>query len=111
MKRPVAIVAAILAATAGVAVGVSGYVVSGYERAFERTSNGDSLADVLSRFGEPSVRENPNIPFLRYATSPCRDTCAERLWWEHPILRDIEAWSVEFDAAGRVVRKTHWVSP
>jgi hypothetical protein len=109
MKHPALVSVVTMLAIAIVFFGGCTYVVSGYERAFERTSDGDSMANVLARFGEPSVREQRDHPFLRYGP-PC-EACAARLWWEHPILRGFEAWSVEFDNSGRVAHKAHWVSP
>lgn len=92
-------------------IGGCSYVAARYERAFDATAVGDSLAQVLSRFGDPGVTERRGAPFMRYAASACSGDCSLRLWWEHPILRGLEAWSVEVDAAGRVVHKAHWVSP
>jgi hypothetical protein len=111
MKRPILATAAVVCATLLIAVGGCSYVVTGYERAFETTADGDTLGQVLSRFGEPGVREQPGAPFLRYATAPCNGGCSVRLWWEHPVLRGLEAWSVDLDRTGRVVHKAHWVSP
>jgi hypothetical protein len=111
MKRVVLTVAAIVTAILVLGVGGCALIVSGYENAFEKTSDGDASSKVLAQFGEPSVREHPGAPFLRYATSECASPCAIRLWWEHPVLRGMEAWSVELDSSGRAVHKAHWVSP
>jgi hypothetical protein len=111
MKRPLLTTAAALFTIVVLVVAGCAYFISRYNRAFEVTSTGEPLASVLSRFGDPSVREVPSAPFLRYATSSCQDPCALRLWWEHPYLRGLEAWSVDIDSSNQVVHKAHWVSP
>jgi hypothetical protein len=78
---------------------------------FEQISIGGTEASALAVLGDPSVREIPNKPFLRYATKPCRSPCVERLWFENRLLLDIEAWSVEVDDRHNIIRKTHWISP
>jgi hypothetical protein len=100
-----------LVACAVASVATCSHVVARYERAFELTGDGESAPDVIARFGKPSVREVRTQPFLRYATSECNAPCSERLWWEHPVLRGIEAWSVELNSENRVIGKAHWVSP
>ena len=90
---------------------VSSHTVSQYEQAFEATRDGEALAVVIGRFGEPSVREVPSQAFTRYADRGCKAPCSLRVWWEHPILKGIEAWSVEFNSENHVVHKAHWVSP
>jgi len=82
-----------------------------YERAFEVSSPGEQQNVIVGRFGEPSVREMYDRPFLRYASEACKSPCTTRLWWEHPIFRGIEAWSVEFGSEGQMLQKAHWVSP
>lgn len=86
-------------------------LVARYERAFEATTDGETTSLVVNRFGEPTAREIPEVPYLRYASRACQNPCAVRLWWEHPVLGGLEAWSVEFDNSGKVVHKAHWVSP
>ncbi|MCJ0763511.1 hypothetical protein [Variovorax terrae] len=86
------------------------YWASRYERSFEATLDGDTLQAVVERFGEPNVRETGAVPFTLYATRACTAPCQVRLWWEHPIMKGVEAWSVEF-ANGRAIHKSHWVSP
>jgi hypothetical protein len=90
---------------------VCAYRVSQYEQAFEATRDREALAVVISRFGEPSIREVPLQAFTRYADRGCNAPCSLRAWWEHPILKGIEAWSVEFNSENQVVQKAHWVSP
>jgi hypothetical protein len=93
-----------------VLIGGCSYQVSRYERSFESTTDGDTLQAVVQKFGEPSVRESAAAPFKRYATHACTAPCQVRLWWEHPVLKGVEAWSVEF-SEGREIDKAHWVSP
>jgi hypothetical protein len=106
---------AISALAMGVAVLASSVAVSNrlnsYKAAFEMTQRGESLPAVIDRFGAPSIRETPSAPYLIYAIKPCESPCTQRLWWVHPIMRDIEAWSIEIDSDQRVVHKAHWSSP
>jgi hypothetical protein len=111
MKNTVRLIALSLLATSVVGVAACSYIVSRYEQAFEATTNGDSYTLVIARFGQPSVVEFPAHPFLRYATKGCSSPCAARAWWEHPVLKGIEAWSVEFNDKNQVIYTTHWLSP
>ena len=72
---------------------------------------GDSEESVVARLGKPRVREPASQPYLLYATSACTVPCATRLWWEWPVFRGVEAWSVELDISNKVVGTAHWVSP
>lgn len=96
-----------------VAVGVAACsrTVSRYEHAYEGTLDGEALSVVVARFGAPSVEESEDREFVRYASVGCTTPCAVRVWWEHPVLVGIEAWSVEFNSDNRVIQKAHWVSP
>lgn len=89
----------------------SAYTVSTYESAFAATKLGEKEGQVTARFGNPTISEYQDKPFMRYATRPCEAPCAKRLWWEHPVFRGAEAWSIELDTEGQVVRTLHWVSP
>jgi len=81
------------------------------QAAFDKTEIGDSYEDVLRRFGTPSAVDGADKAFTRYADRPCPAPCVKRIWFENRLFLDIEAWSVSFDANGRVVQATHWVSP
>ena len=111
MRRVFKILSFLVVASIVVSVGACLFIVMGYEQAFEETIDGDTKTIVSQRFGSPSLIEPSTKPYLRYASVPCKAPCVERLWWEHPVLRGIEAWSVEFDANGKVVDKAHWASP
>jgi len=80
-------------------------------RSLVQIAVGDTKQSVLERLGQPSRSELPGQPFLLYANHGCVAPCATRLWWEWPLLRGIEAWSVELDSTDRVIHTTHWVSP
>jgi hypothetical protein len=87
-------------------------VADGRNKAFAAVSTGDTESTVIARFGrQPSVREPQGQLFARYAPHPCSAPCVQRLWFENRLAFDIEAWSVELDQDGRVIRKAHWVSP
>ena len=96
----------------GIVVLVSSCSVQANRRTRElgHISVGDSEASVLTRLGQPRVREYPGQPYLVYATNGCAAPCATRLWWEWPLFRGMEAWSVDLDASRKVIRATHWVS-
>ena len=111
MNRPIKLALLLVSITLLGAIAACTYTVSKYESAFAATSSGEKESQVTARFGAPSVRESQNEPFLLYATKACEPPCAERLWWEHPVLKGIEAWSVEFNAQGNVIAAAHWVSP
>lgn len=81
------------------------------QRAFDTTVIGATSESVIERFGAPFVRERPDRPFGRYATSNCAPPCTERLWFENRLALDLEAWSVSIGSDGRVIDKYHWVSP
>jgi hypothetical protein len=80
-------------------------------RSIDQIAIGDSEASVLERLGQPRVRESAGRPYQLYASQGCISPCATRLWWEWPLFRGIEAWSVELDSSNKVVSTAHWVSP
>jgi hypothetical protein len=79
--------------------------------AFSQIAVGDSEASAVGRLGDPSFRERPGEPYLRYTGSPCSKPCATRLWWEWPVMPGIEGWSVELGEDRTVVKTYRWVSP
>jgi hypothetical protein len=111
MKSSAKLIALSLAATSVVGVVACMFTASRYEQAFEATVTGDSYSTVSDRFGNPSVVELPTQPFLHYASKGCISPCALRAWWEHPVLKGIEAWSVEFNDKDQVIHSAHWLSP
>lgn len=84
--------------------------VSRIEDAFAAVTPGETINQVVNRLGSPDMRETTHL-FTRYASVPCVDPCKLRLWWEHPILKGFEAWSVEINSKGTVTHKAHFVSP
>lgn len=81
-------------------------------RNFDQIEVGNSQQKVLELMGKPSVQEaSSGAPFLRYADHACQAPCAERYWFENRMSFDLQAWSVEFDSEGKVVRKARWTSP
>jgi len=111
MKNPAKLIALSVFATLVVGVAACWHIVWRYEHAFEATTNGESYSLVVERFGKPSVVEFPGQEFLRYASKGCIELCSVRAWWEHPVLKGIEAWSVEFNEKNQVIHTAHWVSP
>lgn len=102
----------VLAAAVVGSVGACSYKSHARNSAFDAVQIGDAEASVIDRFGtQPSVREKPGMLFARYASQPCGGDCAERLWFENRLSLDTEAWSVELDKSGRVIKKSRWISP
>lgn len=87
------------------------YISSRKGKAFDAINVGDVEETVIQKMGSPAVREKPGTLFSRYASEPCREPCAERLWYENSLSLDIEAWSFELNAASQVIRKSRWISP
>lgn len=79
---------------------------------FAAVNFGDTKIQVLRALGTPSVLERADGKyFSRYGAKACIAPCTERFWFENRMTLDSEAWSVEFDNSGRVIKKSHWVSP
>ena len=87
------------------------YRITQIQREFKLVNDGTAENDAIKKLGAPDVVETFASPFFRYASEPCRPPCVRRLWWEHPILKGWEAWSVEVSANGTILDKSHWVSP
>jgi len=111
MKRFAKILGVVITFVPVLVLGSCAYAVARNGRAFSETVDGDMRSTVVARFGAPDIEETAGKPYLVYASTGCQAPCEVRLWWEHPILRGIEAWSVEFDGQGKVVHTAHWVSP
>ena len=107
--RPLAVLLMIVVPISYVAT--SAYVGMKRRTAYDAIKVGDPASFVITQFGQPSVREEPEHPFFRYATSKCQSPCVERLWFENRLALDTEAWSVSLGSDGTVVEKYHWVSP
>jgi hypothetical protein len=80
-------------------------------QALDKIAVGDTQESVIARLGQPSRSELPSKPYTVYASLGCVAPCAVRLWWEWPVFRGIEAWSVDLGANHRVLHSSHWVSP
>lgn len=94
----------------GCAVSACAYRVSQITEGFALAAKGESRNNATQELGTPGVVETPDQPFMVYASVPCTAPCAQRLWWEHPVLRGVEAWSMEFDSNGRMLHKAYWLS-
>lgn len=113
MKSPAKLIALLILAISVLGVAACFYIVSRYEQAYEVSANGDPYSLIVERFGKPNVIEYPAQPFLRYAmpSQTCIAPCVFRVWWEHPVLKGVEAWSVEFNEKNQVIHTAHWLSP
>ena len=88
------------------------HIQKAYETAFDAVRIGDTANSVVKAFGSPTVRENPEKLFSRYADTKCQTPCAERLWFENRLVpAGFEAWSVSLGRDDKVIGKYHWVSP
>jgi hypothetical protein len=87
------------------------YRVTQIERGFASVETGAPERAVIEKLGSPDVVDTSAAPFVVYASALCSAPCVRRLWWEHPVLKGVEAWSVELGSAGNVLTKSHWVSP
>ena len=100
-----------LLAIAAILVASCSLQARGRTHSLAKVSAGDTEQSVLERLGNPTRVELPGQPYLLYATQGCVAPCNTRLWWEWPLFRGIEAWSVELDPDGKVVQTAYWVSP
>lgn len=87
------------------------YLSHARQIAFESVEDGESKESVSQKLGSYTVETALGPPFLRYASRACVAPCAERWWLENRMAFDTEAWSVEFDKDGHVIRKVEWTSP
>ncbi|MBO9688305.1 MAG: hypothetical protein J7598_17010 [Mitsuaria chitosanitabida] len=78
---------------------------------FDELKTGMSRSEVIALMGTPTQVERPGVPFTRHSSVACSAPCAERLWYEHHLMPDVEARSVDLDANGKVIDKYRWTSP
>jgi hypothetical protein len=96
-----------------------GYVVWGldtrhrYLDAFQATTEGEPLAEVLKRFGPPShIEPRSNAPGYDFGSrSACGESCWLRIWYELPFSLGVSPVSVDFDSRQLVIHKYQWNSP
>jgi hypothetical protein len=81
------------------------------QSAFLKIQNGSTTEDVIELLGPPARRETAEAPFTRYGARPCDDGCKVRFWYENRLTLDTEAWSIEFNDQGEVIKTSHWISP
>jgi hypothetical protein len=112
MQRVARNIVFVLAGMSLLYLGSCSYTAWSRQRAFDATQLGDSEVDIVRRFGTaPSERMDVGQPFSRYEDSGCKAPCAVRLWYENRLFLDIEAWSLDLDNEGRVVRKYTYSAP
>jgi hypothetical protein len=81
-------------------------------RGFYKVSVGDTQQQIIQSMGNPSVFEkNGGTPFLRYTDHACKSPAPNGFGLKIALSLDIEAWSVDLDDSGKVIRKAHWMSP
>lgn len=100
-----------------VVAGVATYVAScsiignSRDKAFDSINIGDTRAQVIQKFAAPYFSEPESQKYLRYTGLKCQSPCAARLWFENRMSLDMEAWSIEFNASGNVIKKSRLQSP
>lgn len=111
-RSKLAVALLLIASALALSVGVCTFKSHMLNSAFDAVQMGETEAAVVGRVGAPSsMREKSGKLFTRYASLPCVGQCVERIWFENRMSLDTEAWSVELDKNGRVVKKSKWVSP
>ena len=109
----------IRAVLGGVVVAIVSYVIWGaiashrYAQAFDETHVGQSLNEILEKFGPPSYIE-PHREIKGYDAgerSLCAESCWLRLWYEIPFTLGTAAVTVDFNAGQKVIHKYQWSSP
>jgi hypothetical protein len=81
--------------------------------ALEATKNGESLAVVLKRFGQPSFVE-PHYNVAGYDSggrSVCGESCWQRLWYQLPLSFGTESVVIDFNTRQAVIDKAQFSSP
>ena len=111
MRKVIQRLISLLIALAVIFVASCSLQASQRTQALEKVAVGDTQESVVERLGQPSRSELPGHPYSLYASRGCVAPCAVRLWWEWPVLRGIEAWSVDLGADHHVLQTAHWVSP
>ncbi|MFC3651913.1 hypothetical protein ACFONN_10200 [Dyella humi] len=83
-----------------------------HERDFAQVKGGDVEVQVITAMGQPSDEERAggrSVP--RYGAPQCVAPCVRRLWWFNRLSLVGEAWMIELNGQGRVVRTAYIVSP
>jgi hypothetical protein len=83
-----------------------------HDRHFEQVKEGDQEVRVIATMGQPSDEEwagGRRVP--QYGAPDCTSPCMQRLWYLNRLSLVGEAWMIELDGHGRVVRTAYIVSP
>lgn len=81
-------------------------------RDFDHVKEGDTAAQVIAVMGQPSDREWAGARRVsQYGAPECTSPCATRLWYLNRLSIVGEAWMIELDRQGQVVRTAYIVSP
>lgn len=83
-----------------------------HEHDFAQVKEGDVEAQVITTMGEPSDEERTggrSVP--QYGAPECTSPCVQRLWYLNRLSIVGEAWAIELDERGRVVRTVFIESP
>ena len=79
---------------------------------FAKVKEGDMAPQVIAVMGQPSDREwSGGRRVLAYGAPDCTKPCVQRLWYLNRLSLVGEAWMIELNGQGRVVRTAYIVSP
>lgn len=92
-------------------LGSCGVMTHQHEKAFAQVKDGDTEQQVIATMGEPADRETPSNRLAKYGAPECQEPCVQRLWYPNKLSLAGEAWAVELDGSGHVVRTAHMTSP
>lgn len=94
-------------------IGWGAFTYRAYSQAFSETKQGQSMSDVLNRFGSPSHIE-PHFDVPGYGAgsrSVCGEQCWLRLWYERPLTLGTSPVTIDFNMEQKVIDKYEWNSP
>jgi hypothetical protein len=83
-----------------------------HDHDFVHIKVGDTEPQVIAAMGSPSVEEKAGgrrVP--QYGAPDCTRPCVWRLWYLNRLSLVGEAWMIELDEQGRVVRTAYIESP
>jgi hypothetical protein len=83
-----------------------------HDHDFVHVKVGDMEPQVMATMGSPSDEERAGgrrVP--RYGAPNCTSPCVRRLWYLNRLSLVGEAWMIELDGQGRVVRTAYIESP
>jgi hypothetical protein len=112
MSKPLKILAGALVGIPLLYIASCSVISQVHDHDFDRVKERDQKAQVIAIIGDPSDTEiagGRRVP--QYGAQECRAPCAERLWYLNRLSLVGEAWAIELDGRGKVVRTIFVESP